>query len=63
MLWECNKGSGNPEKQPLPVWGTNGKPYMAGIRANGDLGWSPPNNKVGWWVGQRPCERKQKENK
>lgn len=47
MLWECNKGSGNPEKQPLPVWSISGKPYVAGDRVNRDSAWSPPDNKVG----------------
>lgn len=64
MLWECNESSGNPEKQPLPVWSISGKPYVAGDRVNGDLGWSPPDNKVGGGAGgQWLCERKQKENK
>lgn len=59
-----SRGQWEPrETAPLPVWGIGGKPHMAGARVNGDLGWSPPDNKVGRQVGQRPRERKQKENK
>lgn len=60
VLWGCNKSNGNTVKQPLPVWRINGKPDMAGAHVSGDLGWSPPDHKVGWQVGQQPCERKPK---
>lgn len=63
VLWECNKGSGNPGKQPLPVWRINGKPYVAGVHMNADLGWSLSDKQRRVVGRQRPCERKQKENK
>lgn len=47
VLWECDKSSGNPGKRPLPVWGINRKPYVAGAHVNG----VSPTNKGGWWVG------------
>lgn len=62
-LWECAKRSGNPGKQPLPVWGIHGKPYVAGSHVNGDLGQSVSGKQRRVVGGQRPCERKQKENK